>query len=191
MSITPEFEKYVAEVAAALSEADGKTWRVEDTESYWQRRLVNDDGEALYASEEVRSGKATFTAWAEPSNQVRYHETSRFSAGVSVSRGAAVAAREITRRLLPDARQTSEVLRQRQAADDDYRARKAALTAEVAAVAGVEWPTGQRGDDESFRLNLSKGYGFARVSLYGGGTVDLKLDSLPVDVAKRVLEVLK
>lgn len=96
-------------------------------------------------------------------------------------------ARDIARRLLPDAEKVFLLVNERIAADKAYHDKRAALVTDLCSVVNAELPTQNR-EIVNLGNDAAHGYGHFRVS---SDTVDFELRSIPADKARILLAFIR
>lgn len=165
----------------------------DDSKRYWGQ-LVGPEGETIY----VHTG----STWSKP-GQVnlsatlpdgygdvqRYDERRTDEINVSISRGAEVIAREITRRLLPGYLEAHADMRERIAKRAAEKAHTAKVTSDLAAA--FKGSTSEYDGPEKFRfghVNRSY-YGDVRMN-YNAESCTLEIHSLPTDLAREIAKTM-
>lgn len=181
---------FLTEMAAQLRIGHSKTTQV----------IRKNDGPSLYLSLQVegfhlpvivhfnrkQSDRVEFvSAWDHPDGN---HWPSRgpgVSISASVARGPVAIAADFARRFLPDFREWCDRAAEERKRHEEYHAAKDAAIARLAQAFGYDPPK----DRDNFHFYYDgKGYGDVRVN---SNTADLALHALSVDVAEKILTLLK
>jgi hypothetical protein len=176
-----ELDALVKEIAREL----GDRWTdvVEDGE---RRKLRDPSGMMLYVSAGWQNGKITIGL-----STTGYHDNLPYrlavpSININPARGATAIAKEIVRRLLPDAAIYYEAMVAAKARDEAYKAKKAAALTELAGVFGFAANDRQLADGRVHEF-------LGRVTVIiqtGSTTADLEFRSLSVETAKAICQKL-
>jgi len=109
---------------------------------------------------------------------------------VTVEKSATLIAREIERRVLPDYLEELEEATRQVNERNDYTETRGANIQELSDVAGVSIASGFDRDVPAFRFGGDRNYQH-QVKCQGKDTIEMKLDSLTVEQARKVITVLK
>ncbi len=150
--------------------------------------LDGPDGERLFFAPDWRNEKRLEVSGVYPREANNVIRVAHLNIGVGRDRGAAVIAREVTRRLLPT--YTAELTRVREAVAAHGAA--AAKRREAAVRIQEAFPAGQaswREDEVSVRTTNTGGWGNIRVN-HAADTVSLDLHNVPTDLAVKIGELM-
>ena len=189
-----EFAALAASIAAELGKLRGETWTAGPGWHNTQRRLHGPDQAVLYVSTSYQEPGRIAAHGGYPSTTTT---VGREDITVAVSRGPAVIAREINRRLLPAyLARLAEVIKYNQTERADYEERGRVLGQVAGLLGGTyrqePYEPGKSGNySGSVSLYHLPGALFGSVSASGSpDTLDLDLHVVPRETALKILAVL-
>lgn len=184
------------EIAAEL----GTGWTAVELSSGDRATMIGPDGESLTVTDQrgLGAGPGQVTVWGDLTGELKEYDNGADRINVGISRGAAVIARDIARRLLPGHRATLADARVAHAKSEKAAAAQTATRdALIAALPTLyqAWDANRRTRTMPNELTMPvthsdvRGYGHLRLS-HDGSTVTLNIHSMPAAVAIKVMETL-
>ncbi len=213
--ITEHRNEHLAAVelyTGVASNLSGWTFQQEESDRSWygptyRYKLVDSAGHAIaleFGKYHVPRGKVHVSGYWPRKGQNGYTSPadvreSSPSINVSLDRGHAAIARQITTRFLPEYMRVFALILARIAADDDYSARKSANWKSIVDRGLVIDARISAGGNECGELRIGTkgpngwnyGAGYGNVFMSSADSVQIELRSLPIETAIRVLAALK
>ena len=181
--------------ADAVAKALGDGWayaqnRDADGKPPWFATITRPDGAGLHLSREYRTGRyqwsGTYPRDTKGQDHMPYNAT-RPSITTSPDKAPEQAARDVTRRLLPEYLALLEQCQARVAQANDYATTTARNAAKLAAMLNTVPDERPRNGDACVRFHRGEYYGDVTVN---GESIRIDVRSLTVEQAARVLRVL-
>lgn len=172
------------QIAREVAPLLGEGWVFDDRDSAGASIAGPDDAELFFYLGYGSKGKVTISSSYPNGTYQKVWKYDRFEIGVSVSRGAAVIAKEIQRRLLPDYLPELARVRQAIADHDAAEARRDSVAEVLGKIVGSEARGGE------IRLYHSGGYHGAINVGHGGDNVRIELGGLSSEQAELILSAL-
>ena len=132
--------------------------------------------------------RAFVTVYEKSANGTGWERATPGSISVAIERGAAVIAKEIKRRLLPEYERVFALAVAQVAADKKYKEDKASNLQRLATASGVLLREYQGRTEENFHVSFKEAYGLVTTS---NNTATIELRSLTIEQAELVLRALR